>query len=119
MGSKVIPGVESVTADLILESMVDEESVMVTRDAALGADLDILVDGSRSDKILLEGTASEPFLLREGVYRDIPILISGRGNKAPYCLLKDSIMSLVSSRCWSWSSPTGTNVDLNVSVIRS
>jgi hypothetical protein len=47
-----------VTADLIFDRMVDEESVIVILDAGLGADFDIFADGSRSDKILLEGTVS-------------------------------------------------------------
>jgi len=55
-GLNVIPGVESVIADLIFERMVDEESVIVILEEAFGADLDIFADGSRSDRIRFEGT---------------------------------------------------------------
>jgi len=65
-GSNVIPGVESVIADLILERMVDDESVMVILEEAFGADLDIFADGSRSDRIRFEGTDGEMKHMREG-----------------------------------------------------
>lgn len=52
----MIPGVESVIADFIFDRIVDEESVIVIREEALGADFDILAEGSRSDKILFDGT---------------------------------------------------------------
>jgi hypothetical protein len=55
-GSNVIPGVESVIADLIFDRIVDDESVIVIREEALGADFDILADGSRSDRIRFDGT---------------------------------------------------------------
>jgi len=101
----VIPCVESVTADLILDRMVDDESVIVILDAGFGADFDILADGSRSDKIRLDGTVWSAYdvgwwlgMKREW---DSPMLISGRGNISPCCLLKLSMISLVSSRCCS------------------
>ena len=57
----MIPCVESVTADLILDRMVDDESVIVILDAGFGADFDILADGSRSDKIRLDGTEGSAY----------------------------------------------------------
>jgi hypothetical protein len=52
----VIPGVESVIADLILERIADKESVIVILEEAFGADLDIFAEGSRSDRIRFDGT---------------------------------------------------------------
>ena len=44
--------------------------------------------------------------------QSIPMRASGRGKISPKDRLKDSAMSRDSSRCWDWSSPTGTMVDL-------
>ena len=93
-----MPSVESVIADLILERMVDEESVIVILEEAFGADLDIFAKGSRRDRIRFDGTDYQPSSLWKV---DLPILISGKGNMLPYCLLKASRRSLVNSRCCS------------------
>jgi len=65
-GSNVIPSVESVTADLILDRIVDAESVIVIREEAFGADFDIFADGSRSDRIRLDGTIDQLGEIGEG-----------------------------------------------------
>ncbi len=52
----MIIGSESVTADLSFEMIRDGESVIVIRVEALGADFDILVEGSRRDKIRFDAT---------------------------------------------------------------
>lgn len=100
-GSNVIPGVESVIADFMLERIVDEESVIVILEEAFGADLDIFAEGSRSDRIRLDGTDHQYSHSRNHEGGHLPILISGRGKIFPYCLLNASRRSLVNSRCWS------------------
>ena len=80
-GSNVIPGVESVIADLIFERMVDEESVIVILEEAFGADLDIFADGSRSDKIRFDGTDHQNSRMRQG--KGLTNTDSGQGEDIP------------------------------------
>ena len=62
-----MPGVESVIADFIFERMVDDESVIVILEEAFGADFDIFADGSRSDRIRLDGTIDQLGEIGEGM----------------------------------------------------
>ncbi len=55
-------GIESVTVDFSLEMIRSGGSVMLIRDEAIGADLDIFCDGSRRDRIRLDGTDSHSSL---------------------------------------------------------
>jgi len=55
MGSYVMVGIESVTAERIFLKMEDGESVSMMREVGSGADLDIFWVGSRRERIRGEG----------------------------------------------------------------
>lgn len=61
-GTYVMLGIESVTVDFSLEMIRSGGSVMLIRDEAIGADLDIFCDGSRRDRIRLDRTDSRSSL---------------------------------------------------------
>ena len=110
-------GKESVTALLSRLEIVEGESVMDIREAGRGADLDIFCEGSRRERMRLDGTEVSvrvgAHLRRPAVQKwvkqgdptgrlrvsDVPIRISGRGKVVPYCRLKESAISRASSRC--------------------
>ena len=71
-------GSESVTAAFIFEVICDAESVMRILDAALGADLDILAEGSLKLRILFEGTKASAGGLRE------PLTDQGFGDRESF-----------------------------------
>lgn len=77
---------------------------MPIRDEGLGADLDILALGSRSERMRLDGTIRVSGIGKMGD-------VEGDGEKVR---LNVSARVRHSSRCCDWSSPTGTMVDLRV-----
>ena len=86
-------------AFLILAAMVSASSVRLMRDRSEGSGLDILAEPSRRLMTRVPG----PWIRGSGC---------GKKPGAPKSLLNLAAMSRVSSRCYFWSSPTGTSVAL-------
>ena len=77
------------TAEAILDWMTSGESVRSTRDLGLGADLDILVVGSRRDMIRFAGAANIVAIsytipcIRGMVWGKVHRLVCGMGKVGP------------------------------------
>lgn len=103
-GSYVIPAMESVTAERILDVICVAVSVRRILDGISGEDFDIFEVGSRRESILLEGA-----VLREDVRREkwdstgnVLLMRTGRGKggeEGAKVRLKISAKSRQSSRC--------------------
>ena len=96
-GSKMISRPVSVTADRIFFADIAGSSSRSTTPAGDDADFDIFAVGCCRSAI---------FAVSLRMYG------AGTTNVAPNVVLNRCARSRVSSRCWRWSSPTGTGVGL-------
>ena len=88
------------------------------REDANGDDFDIFEDGSFRERTRLQGADTSMLdCASQGEIEDILVNWVGIGKQrllGENFLLNESASSRVSSRCWVWSSPTGTCVALQV-----
>lgn len=98
--------------------MSEVVSVRRIREEANGDDFDIFEDGSFRERTRLQGAGT--WMLdhaSRGKIENILVNCVGIGKHrllGENFLLNESASSRVSSRCWVWSSPTGTCVALQV-----